>query len=506
MKSLLLPFLLSLFSLVLNAQNHWLRTYDFNNGNTDLCFKIIETSQSNYVLCGATTIPSLFSYGFDGIVLSLNQNGDTIWSKKLGSMEFGAQNDFLFDVIENSNNELILTGVRKQGTQKQQLWMVKILLNTNGTQITNITEKQFGLSDKDDGGAKIIQNPDGTYFVVGYTESYGTQQGGKDAWLVKLNANLDTLWTKTYDLGYEEGGEDIKPFQNGYLMIVNSTTGLINFPVPYYTSFSNILYIEQNGNILKQLTFNTDTINFFSKIKLTNDGGAILIGSTSMYDNNLGGRDIFLVKLNSSADVEWTKVYGGFGKYDGGNDILQATDGSYYLAAYSQTQFTSSVDNWWLMRLNSNGDTLYTKWLITYPNNDDPASMLFASDGSLVVAGWVGANSNPANGWNMGNANICVAKLDTLFNYTSLPTLTEPCTTFHIYPNPAQTYTYIYIHPNITNASIIITDLIGREVIRLHAIMETPCKLNISELNKGLYFIHLVKNDRIIETQKIVVD
>lgn len=502
-----ISFLYLFLLLLMDAysQNLWQKSYDFNNGNTDLCFKIIETTQQNYVLCGATTIPSQFSYGFDGIVLSLNQYGDTIWSKKLGSMGYGAQNDFLFDVIENSNNELILTGARKQGTQKQQLWIVKILLSTNGTQILNIVEKQIGLSNKDDGGAKIIQNPDGTYFVVGFTESYGTQQGGKDAWLLKLDQNLDTLWTKTYDYGYSDEGAAIIPFHNGYLLVINSITGHINFPVPYYTSFSNIVYIDNNGNIQKQITFNTNTINSFSKIEPTNDGGAILVGSTSMYDNDFGGRDIFIVKLDANADTIWTKIYGGYGKYDGGNAIVQSNDGTYYLAAYSQTLYTDSVDNWWLMRLNESGDTLYTKWLITRTDNDDPVSMFFSSDGALVVAGWINANSNPANGWNMGNADICVVKMDANFNITDIKT--EYINTYgycNIFPNPFKDQTIIETAIPFNNTDIYIYDIYGNEIKVLKKISGTNNVIIKREnMISGLYFLQIRQDNKIIATKKI---
>ncbi|MCX8081689.1 MAG: T9SS type A sorting domain-containing protein [Bacteroidia bacterium] len=505
-----LNFSLCVFYVMLKSQT-WQKSFDFNNGNTDLCFKIIESSKQHYILCGASSVPSQFSYGFDGVVLALNQNGDTIWTKKLGSMSFGAQNDFLFDVIENNNNELILTGIRKQGTQKQQLWIVKIQLNQTGTQITNITEKQIGLLNKDDGGAKIIQNPDGTYFIVGFTESMGSQQGGKDAWLLKLNSNLDTIWTKTYDFGYSDEGSYITPFQNGYLILINSITGLINFPVPYYTSFANVLYVDNNGNIIKHKIFNTDTLNSFNKAKLTSDGGAILIGSTNKKDNNYGGRDIYIVKLNSNADTVWTKIYGGYGKYDGGTDIIQHTDGTYFVSSYSQSKYTQNVDNWWLLRLKNNGDTLYTKWVVTLPDNDDPSGMIFSSDGKLVVAGWINANSNPANGWNMGNSNIHVIKMDTSFNFVlsfdrdPIPKLSN--LNVNIYPNPFSEKTNIFIStPSYKNFCLKIYDVFGKELRKLDNVSHFPISLERNELESGVYYLEILNGNLIIGKFKFLIN
>ncbi|MCX7862044.1 MAG: T9SS type A sorting domain-containing protein [Bacteroidales bacterium] len=491
------------------SQNVWYKTYDFN-GNTDLCFKAIETSLQNYILCGATTIPSIFSYGFDGIILSINQQGDTVWTKKLGSMDIGAQSDFLFDVIENNNHELVLAGIRKQGTQKQQLWIVKIQLNNNGTQILNVVEKQFGILNKDDGAAKIIQNSDGSYMVIGFTESYGTQSGGKDAWLLKLNQNLDTIWTTTFDFGYEDEGACIIPFNtNHYLIAINSNTGQIT-PFPgytFYTSFAKLLLVDNLGNVIKTLTFNTDTINKISNIIKTSDGGAILVGSTSMYDNgSLGGRDIFIVKLNQQVDIEWIKTYGNFGKYDGGIDIKQAADNTFYLASYSQSQYTQYVDNWWLLRLNSNGDTLYTKWLNILPDNDDPSCLLFTSDGGILISGWINANSNPFQGLNMGNSDICLIKTDTTFNYTNIKESNYSTKLINIYPNPAVNRIFIDVQLPLNNLALSISDATGKSIFTVNQLSEKHIIIDRKIIpNEGIYFIHLQKNKAIIASEKIII-
>ncbi|MGB9770982.1 MAG: T9SS type A sorting domain-containing protein [Candidatus Kapaibacteriota bacterium] len=481
----------------------WIKTYDHNNGNTDVASKIIETNNNHFIVAGQTTIPSIWMWGFNGFIIALDFNGDTLWTKTLGS----SANDFLTDVIENNNNELIFTGSRYYfPANSPQLWIIKLQLNANGTQIISTSEKYFGGNDKDDGGTKIIQNPDGTYFVTGNTESYGTQQGGSDAWLLKLNSNLDTIWTKTYDFGYAEEAKSIIPFNSGnYLMLVNSTTGQMGFP-PFYTNFAKVLLINSSGNVLKTLTFNNDTINYFINARPTSDGGAILIGSTGVNDNSVpyGGRNIFIVKLNANADTVWTKIYGGYGKYDGGLDIIQDNDGTYYAACYTQTQYVDSVDNWYLMRLDAQGNIIYSNCLIHKKDNDDPVSILKASDGTLVIAGHINANSNPGQSWDLGNSDICVAKLDTNF-VTGIQEQVLNKLSFTIYPNPFTAQATLHTDQILENATLRIYNIYSQKVKEITNIYGQTITLQRNNLPSGLYFVQLLHDNNVITNAKLII-
>ncbi|MCA1918690.1 MAG: T9SS type A sorting domain-containing protein [Flavobacterium piscis] len=503
MKTILTTILVSLATGMFGQT--WIKTYDHKNGNTDVASKIIETHNQHFIVAGHTTIPANYLWGFNGYIMALDFNGDTLWTKETGS----TANDFLNDVIENNNNELIFTGMRYYinaftGDNSQQLWILKIQLNSNGTQITNMSEKYFGGKTNKDGGNKIIQNSDGTYFVTGVTESYGTQQGGEDAWLLKLNSNLDTLWTKTYDFGYKETAKSIIPFNsNNYLLIINSTTGQIGFP-PYYTSFSKVLLIDSLGSVLKTLTFNNDTISFISNARPTSDGGAILIGSSGLYDNSSsgGGRNIFVIKLDPNADTTWTKIYGAYGKYDGGFDIIQDNDGTYYAACYTQTQYTDSVDNWYLMHLDQQGNLLNSSCLIHKKDNDDPLSILKVSDGTIIVAGHINANSNPLQGLNLGNSDICIAKLNTDFT-TSVSKHIPGRKYFRIFPNPFNdNISFQFKSDEFLELELVLFDYTSRKLIQKKFTKEVT--LSTEQLSKGIYIYEIKNKDIVIDRGKII--
>ena len=49
-----------------------------------------------------------------------------------------------------------------------------------------------------DYGYCVDKTTDGGYVIVGITESPDISKGGTDAWLIRLDANGDTLWARAY--------------------------------------------------------------------------------------------------------------------------------------------------------------------------------------------------------------------------------------------------------------------------------------------------------------------
>src|SRR5256885_10722757 len=96
---------------------------------------------------------------------------------------------------------------------------------------------------------------------------------------------------------------------------------------------------------------------WFYTIRQTTDSNLIMIGST--YSYGAGNSDILLVKTNKVGDTLWTKIYGGT-SVEYGYDVRQTSDGGYILCGQSSTWNPGNYDAY-LIRINSNGDTLWTK-------------------------------------------------------------------------------------------------------------------------------------------------
>jgi hypothetical protein len=147
----------------------------------------------------------------------------------------------------------------------------------------------------------------------------------------------------------------------------------------------------------------------------TVDGGYALAGFTRSY--GAGGWDVWLVKTDSSGNMQWSKTYGGTGD-EGAYSMVQTTDGGYALAG-STNSYGAGSNDFWLVKTDGAGNPQWTK---TYgETGDDYAySIVQTSDGGYALAGCGFANlvktdSSGNMQWNKkytGNAYSLVQTVD----------------------------------------------------------------------------------------------
>ncbi|MBC7262107.1 MAG: hypothetical protein H5T63_08840 [Chloroflexi bacterium] len=191
-------------------------------------------------------------------------------------------------------------------------------------------------------------------------------------------------------------GTSIMPFQ-GDKFIITAVACTANCGGLNQQGFASYFVIDSAGNILKTKTFTDGPKNKFLKISPTSDSGAVIVGATSVMEK-FPSEDTWVIKLDSYAEPAWTKIMSSYGRYDGAHDIVQTSDGGYVVAAYSQIEQTPEMnfDNFWMLRLNKDGDTLWTRvW--GGPDNDDAYSVIPTSDGGFILAGFKNAISWPLN-------------------------------------------------------------------------------------------------------------
>ncbi len=477
----------------------WERQYG-RADRTDCATDIIEIPGGDFVTCGFTWDTTLF-WGMDGYIMRINGIGDTVWTRTLGSMGIGAGIDMLASIMLNSNNELVLTGERYQFPNGRQLWFLKV----DPTDGSVISEKFIG-GPNDDSGAKIIQTADGGYYIFGTTHS--TPDTKANAWLLRLYANGDTLWTKQYDFGYEDNGSYIMPFQNdNYLITMYNCTH--DCGQGLQGGFSQCLLIDSLGNIIKTLTFDNGPKNKLGYIAPTSDGGAIITGASSMIDSASGAgmmsEDLWMIKLDDNADTMWTKIYGSWGLWDGGTSVFQSGDGGYYAVGYVNSIPIPQMnyDNYWLLRMNSDGDTLWTRvW--GGNDNDDPFSVKPTGDGGLIITGWRDANSNVFLSLNIGNSDIYIIKTDTA-GLVGVPQLhASDSQNVIIYPNPSSGNFTLFLADEKTNdAQLRIFDVYGKCVYQ-SKIPNQKSEIFLS-LPRGMYLYQVKDDGQFVSSGKIVV-
>jgi len=297
---------------------------------------------------------------------ALAQPPSSLWSRTFGGSDY----DICDCVQQTSDGGYILGGLtRSFGAGFNDSWLVKI--NADGDSLWSRT---FGGSDSEE-SKSVVQTSDGGYVLGGHTRSYGAGQA--DFWLVRADANGDSLWSRTF------GGSNLD-----YCCSVQQTTDGGYILGGYTDSFGAgagdfwLVKTDSLGDSLWSRTFGGSQGDVCRSVQQTTDGGYILGGWTASY--GAGNDDFWLVKTDSLGDSLWSRTFGG-SNLDYCRSVQQTTDGGYILGGYTES-YGAGQSDFWLVRADENGDSL---WSRTFggSNNDYGWSVQQTTDGGYILAG-----------------------------------------------------------------------------------------------------------------------
>ncbi|NQV16855.1 hypothetical protein HQ531_15430 [bacterium] len=121
------------------------------------------------------------------LLMKLNQSGELLWEKALGSSGVERCNA----LIQCSDGGLLLAGYQFLGFEKNRdLYLLKT--DAAGDLLW---EASFG-GQYNEVAHDIVECPEGGYVVAGTTESFSV--GGNDGYLLKVNEHGEELWSKTF--------------------------------------------------------------------------------------------------------------------------------------------------------------------------------------------------------------------------------------------------------------------------------------------------------------------
>lgn len=256
-------------------------------------------------------------------------------------------------------------------------------------------------------------------------------------------------WQKTYGDGGIEIVYSIQQTSDGGYIALGSTS----WP-PYLW----VLKLNSTGDIDWQKSYGVTVYNWGANIQQTTDGGYIVagyVGPDYGYCGNIACGDWWISKLDGSGNVMWQKSYGG-GYTDLLGTILQTSDGGCIVAG---AKFFDSVNSdLWIVKLNSDGTVVWQK---TYGgvSSDMSSSIQQTSDGGYVVAG-------QTYSFGAGDSDIWVLKLDAngdiggscgivgTSNVTVTDTNVTPVDTSATVTDTSATVTDTSVTPQDSNATV----------------------------------------------------
>jgi uncharacterized delta-60 repeat protein len=330
----------------------------------DYAHSIIQSSDGGYVVAGETL--SFGAGSFDFYVVKLDSSGNVEWTKTIG----GSGWDFARSIIQSSDGGYVVAGKTKSfGAGYSDIYVVK-LDSAGNVQWT----KTIGGSYNDEAWS-IIQSSDGGYVVAGYTESFGA--GSADFYVVKLDSSGNVEWTKTIGGRSIDAAVSIIQSSDGGYVVAGETLSFGAGGFDFY-----VVKLDSSGNVEWTKTIGGSDFDYAYSIIQSSDGGYVVAGKTKSF--GAGGFDFYVVKLDSAGNVQWTKTIGG-SDFDAAYSIIQSSDGGYVVAGETLS-FGAGYSDIYVVKLDSAGNVQWTK-IIGGSYGDGARSIIQSSDGGYVVAG-----------------------------------------------------------------------------------------------------------------------
>ncbi|MDH5466520.1 MAG: hypothetical protein OEY25_03790 [Candidatus Aminicenantes bacterium] len=348
--------------LTLTGEIEWQRAYGGIYG--DVAYSIQQTSDGGYIVTGLSE--SFGAGSFDFWVLKLTLTGEIEWQRAYGGIYW----DVAYSIQQTSDGGYVVAGLTSSyGAGYEDSWILK--LNSVGDIEWQYT---YGGS-QDDSFHSIQQTSDGGYIAAGDTVSFG--EGSNDIWVLKLFSTGDIEWQYTYGSISSDYASSIQQTSDGGYIVAGSSESFGDIDSDFW-----ILKLDSNGDIEWQYVYGAIQDDSFHSIQQTSDGGYIVAGDTLSFGD--GSDDIWVLKLFSTGEIEWQRAYGGDGG-DYARSIQQTSDGGYVVAGYTSSFGMGSVD-FWILKLNSSGEI---EWQRAYggSNGDYAQSIQQTSDGGYVIAG-----------------------------------------------------------------------------------------------------------------------
>lgn len=394
------------------------------------------------------------------LIMKVDKHGIVLWNKRYRN---NTCNFALGNCIKNSRDELIGAGTSLMPGDSCGFWpseTIPQLDNQLYIQKINdqgeiIWQKTIGESENKtaQGAVGITPTKDGNYFIIGIDNDF--------PWLLKINEQGDTLWTKKYP----------SLFGKGVVLITSTNGGYLIFS--YFGSL--ITKINEQGDLI----WTKNSPKPYGGIKPSKDGGFLLLTYTQI------STQVFTVitKIDNDLNYLWQKTYSAYGF----NAMCETSDGNYIIC------------NKDFAKVSPDGKIIWNKrfWGL---NNITPwyyfLDVMETSDGGYLATGFY-------------DGNTFLIKTDCNGN---LEWDTQSCllpTEQHVlaFPNPFSdniTFQLPDINKDEDKVTVKLTNTLGQIIFTQDYFDQNIITLNSSSISDGLYIYSIYLNEQLYKSDKII--
>lgn len=525
----------------------------------------VTDAAGNIYLAGYTSSPNGIASGggfqntyaggtYDAFLVKFDPTGMRLWATYFGSNDNDYAMALAYDpagFIYLAGGTSSMTGISSGGFQSTygggsyDAMLVKFDLAGN-----RIWSTYYGGSVWDEAQGVAV-DAFGNVYISGFTNSLSniasggfqnTFGGGTyDSFLVKFDSSGNRMWSTYYggsgSEGYDGNSVAIDSFGNVFLSGWTASTSDIAFNGHQNNYSGNfdvyLVKFDSTGNRIWGTYFGGSGIeggisNILAGKNIASDyqGNIYLAGTTTSsssiavggYQNVFGGgsHDCYLAKFDSAGTLSWSTYFGGSGDERGWN---ASTDiyGNIFISG--RTNSASGIANAGFQNsLAGNYDifvasfspsgSLYCSSYFGGTDGEWAYAPALDNAGNLMVPGFTYSTSGISNSgfqqvYGGGTYDAYLVKMQSC-----APTGIEESSIsdFVIFPNPFSTETVLIPGKEFNDATIILSNSLGKEVRKINHVNGNRITIDRKGLSNGIYFISIATNEYPhLRTGKVVI-
>lgn len=312
----------------------WTRT--FGDASRDIAWDALQTSDGGYLFPGANLV--LNTATDRDVMVKYDAAGNQSWVR----YNSGGGDDEIFACAEVPGVGYVYGGFSQSFSANGRVDVSIYITSTAGNLLTG---NHFG-GPLDDYAYDMVPTSDLGYVLAGRTNSFGG--GGWDIYVVKVNALLQVQWARALGGAQNDEAWSIRQTSDGGYIVGGYTAS-------FGAGAEDGILVKLNaqGNLQWARTYGGPGNDRINQVKQTSDGGYIVAGYTAQ---GFGGTDAFLMKLTGAPATTWSKVYGGIQEDQGwGVDIRSANQG--YVMVGHTASFGAGGRDGYLVVTDLNGNS-----------------------------------------------------------------------------------------------------------------------------------------------------
>ncbi len=300
------------------------------------------------------------------ITTTLSAQPTIQWDKTFGNSE----NDGINTLIEAQDGNIIAAGFTTP-THKNSidLWVFKV--NKQGDIIWEMTKG----SDNGDQAHHIVESPDGSIYVVGFTTPNNNYQS--NGWLLKLSTTGQLLWEKQLGIAGISKFRHIIYTQDGQLALAGSRT-----PTGQRSEQMWLVKTDLEGNLLWEYGYGGDLLppqkkayDEFSKqykqvnvqngeaanaLTQTQNGDFVLVGYSGHHASHQLATNMWVIRINTQGQQLWDKAFGTLGG-DIAYSVHENADQSLNIVGERYDKTKDFNHSMWMLQLDRNGNKIWDR-------------------------------------------------------------------------------------------------------------------------------------------------